>query len=126
MAEGEYTTRELLLAAQSAMANTRAAAVRVIARLLALHENQSGDDAKAEAERLLNGALGVPATEPSDDSGPLRDGWQISIGPGHAGFGCYAHMTEYPDEGAVCLATFDPAEYPDATAGVALPDGAKQ
>jgi len=27
-------------------------------------------------------------------------------------------MTEHPDEGAVCLATFDPKDYPDATAGV--------
>lgn len=67
-------------------------------------------------------AHGVREDAPSADAevgeGPLRDGWQVSIGPGHAGYGCYAHMTEYPEEGAVCLATFDPSEYPDAADGV--------
>lgn len=69
------------------------------------------------------GTAGVEACGEPDDGGPLREGWQVSIGPGHAGFGCYAHMTEYPDEGAVCLATFDPKEYPDAAAGVGGNDG---
>lgn len=55
--------------------------------------------------------------EPSDNGeGPLRQGWQVSIGPGHAGFGVYAHMTEYPEEGAVCLCTIDPRDHKQSRA----------
>lgn len=42
-------------------------------------------------------------SESAPSDGPLADGWQISVKHGHAGYGVYAHMTEYPEEGAVLL-----------------------
>jgi len=44
-------------------------------------------------------------TQAQDDEpeGPLVDGWQITLADGHAGYGVYAHMTDYPDEGAILL-----------------------
>lgn len=32
--------------------------------------------------------------------GPIAEGWQISIVDGHSGYGVYAHMPEYPEDGA--------------------------
>jgi hypothetical protein len=38
------------------------------------------------------------------EAGPLCDGWQASYSAdGHSGPGVYAHMTEYPEEGAVLI-----------------------
>jgi len=51
---------------------------------------------------LSRQAPAAPA-EAEDSDGPLVDGWQISVSRGHSGFGVYAHMTEYPEEGAVFL-----------------------
>jgi len=36
-------------------------------------------------------------------------GWQVSVTNGHSGYGVYAHMTEYPEEGAIFLLALDPA-----------------
>jgi hypothetical protein len=33
--------------------------------------------------------------------GPIAEGWQLTVGNGHSGFGIYAHMEEYPEEGAI-------------------------
>lgn len=44
-------------------------------------------------------ALNAQQGEPFSD-GPIAKGWQLSIANGHSGYGVYAHMTEYPDEGA--------------------------
>jgi hypothetical protein len=33
--------------------------------------------------------------------GPIAEGWQLTVGSGHSGFGIYAHMEEYPEEGAI-------------------------
>jgi hypothetical protein len=33
--------------------------------------------------------------------GPIAEGWQLTVGHGHSGFGIYAHMEEYPEEGAI-------------------------
>jgi len=52
----------------------------------------------------------------SSGSGPLRDGWSMMVGPGHAGFGVYAVMDAHPDKGALCLAVIDPKDYADAAA----------
>lgn len=58
-----------------------------------------------------------PELQPEEDTGgPLRDGWQIAVGPGHSGYGVYAFFTEYPEEGAVCLATVDPSDVSKAPA----------
>ena len=69
----------------------------------------------ANVQKKFMEVNGLALEEAQEDGGPLRDGWHIMIGPGHAGYGAYAVMTEYPDEGSVCLATFDPKEYPDAS-----------
>lgn len=42
-----------------------------------------------------------------DAGGPLREGWQIMVGPGHSGYGVYAVFAEYPDEGSVCLCNIE-------------------
>lgn len=52
-------------------------------------------------------ALATPPaaqTDSPDDGRPIREGWQVTVADGHAGFGAYAHLTEYPDEGAIFLA----------------------
>jgi hypothetical protein len=33
--------------------------------------------------------------------GPIAEGWQLTVGYGHSGFGIYAHMEEYPEEGSI-------------------------
>lgn len=48
----------------------------------------------------------APAPEAKPEyfgDGPLVDGWELSISKGRSGYGVYAHMTDYPDEGAVFL-----------------------
>lgn len=60
----------------------------------------------------------APVAQPSGDDdagGPLHEGWQIMVGPGHSGYGVYAVFAEYPEEGSVCLATIDPSEIAKAT-----------
>lgn len=48
------------------------------------------------------------SAEPTDDGGPIREGWQITVADGHSGYGVYAHMDEYPEEGAVLIAAIPP------------------
>jgi hypothetical protein len=44
--------------------------------------------------------------------GPVADGWQLSVTDGHSGYSVYAHMTEYPEEGAVLLLSIAPPQAP--------------
>ena len=44
--------------------------------------------------------LQQPAQEPV---GPIADGWSINFSNGHSGLGVYAHLDEYPEEGAILL-----------------------
>jgi hypothetical protein len=37
------------------------------------------------------------------EGNPIKDGWQLSVADGHSGYGVYAHMDEYPEEGAILL-----------------------
>ena len=39
----------------------------------------------------------------SQESNPIKDGWKLSVADGHSGYGVYAHMEEYPEEGAFLL-----------------------
>ena len=55
---------------------------------------KKNDALKAELAALQN----------QEPAGPLVTGWQITLSNGHSGYGAYAHMTEYPEEGAVFLA----------------------
>ena len=57
-------------------------------------------EAAKEIERLEAELAAIRAHSPE---GPLLDGWQITLSDGHTGYGVYAHMTEYPDEGAIFL-----------------------
>ena len=36
-------------------------------------------------------------------NGPINEGWQITVAHGHSGYGVYAHMEDYPEEGAVLV-----------------------
>ena len=54
--------------------------------------------------------------------GPLVEGWQLTMSDGHAGFGVYAHMTEYPDEGAIFLLAAGAQPYSDSTAELSVGD----
>jgi hypothetical protein len=48
--------------------------------------------------------------EPDDAcEGPICHGWEVSVADGHAGWGVYAHMSVYPEEGAVFLCAIPPA-----------------
>jgi hypothetical protein len=53
-----------------------------------------------EAIKALRQAI---AELESQESNPIKDGWQLSVGDGHSGYGVYAHMEEYPEEGAFLL-----------------------
>lgn len=56
----------------------------------------------ADAEKLgLYEASTQQAAEPQ--AGPIAEGWQLSLTEGHSGYGAYAHMDEYPEEGAVLV-----------------------
>lgn len=39
--------------------------------------------------------------------GPIAEGWQLTVGYGHSGFGIYAHLTEYPEEGSIFWRTLN-------------------
>ena len=39
----------------------------------------------------------------SQESNPIKDGWKLSVANGHSGYGVYAHMDDYPEEGAFLL-----------------------
>jgi hypothetical protein len=54
-------------------------------------------------ENLDTAIQEAEATPKQDEEGPLVDGWQITLADGHAGYGVYAHMTDYPDEGAIFI-----------------------
>ena len=70
-------------------------------------EHCGGDPSDRQVKYLLDAldAEDDNAQDRSDHDGPLCPGWQVTIGPGHSGFGAYAHLSEYPDEGAVLLAS---------------------
>ena len=38
-----------------------------------------------------------------EPDGPIADGWCINFANGHSGMGVYAHMDDYPEEGAILL-----------------------
>jgi len=72
---------------------------------------QEGADRAAIYRAMLSAAPAQPEASADDKSGPLMEGCQISVANGHSGFGAYANMTEYPEEGAVflCAAPEQPA-----------------
>lgn len=99
---------------------------------IANHDWRGGWDACRNRCRELVEQVAAPASPSvegagseaeTNDSGPLREGWSIMVGPGHAGFGAYAVLDESHDAGAVCLATFDPSEYPNAAPASPSPAG---
>ena len=49
-------------------------------------------------------ALDKKAEQPAQQqNGPINEGWQITVAHGHSGYGVYAHMEDYPEEGAVLV-----------------------
>ena len=60
------------------------------------------------AENMLR-ALSISPQSTSDEDeeaeSPIAPGWSYTVGDGHDGFGCYAHSIEYPEEGAVKIAS---------------------
>ena len=89
----------------------------------------------AEAEKQINALKGQawhegkcpvcgtvdPAETEKQDSNPIKDGWQLSVADGHSGYGVYAHMDEYPEEGAILLMPI--AEKQEPVDGVVLREG---
>ena len=56
--------------------------------------------------------------EPVNDS-PINEGWQITVANGHSGYGVYAHMEDYPEEGAVLVQAIEqPAQQQEPVARV--------
>lgn len=49
------------------------------------------------------------AEQPPQQDGPINNGWKISVSHGHSGYGVYAHMEDYPEEGAELI---QPIEQP--------------
>lgn len=63
---------------------------------------------QAMAEGIAIGRASAPeVTRVSDEEAesPVAPGWTYTVGDGHDGFGCYAHNTDYPEEGAVKIAS---------------------
>ncbi len=57
----------------------------------------------AECYRVIGKLLKTIEDMESKESNPIKDGWQLSVADGHSGYGVYAHMNEYPEEGAFLL-----------------------
>lgn len=63
------------------------------------------------AQQWLDWALSVvtvhapprPPAPVQEQDGPITEGWNINFSNGHSGLGVYAHMDEYPEEGAILL-----------------------
>lgn len=58
-------------------------------------------------------AGGFPMEQPAQQQdGPINEGWQITVAHGHSGYGVYAHMEDYPEEGAVLVQAIEqPAQH---------------
>ncbi|CAB4123565.1 hypothetical protein UFOVP48_33 [uncultured Caudovirales phage] len=57
-----------------------------------------------EIKRLVNVIGGMALAQiPQEQEGPIADGWSINFSNGHSGLGVYAHLDEYPEEGAILL-----------------------
>lgn len=65
-------------------------------------------EAYDKAVEALAQARAEQAEPQPEQDGPIVDGWQLSVADGHSGHGVYAHMTEYPDEGAVLVLPITP------------------
>jgi len=50
-----------------------------------------------------------------DTDSPISDGWELTVSDGHAGYGVYAHMTEYPEEGAILVLSMERGETANMT-----------
>lgn len=62
---------------------------------------QNVDDIDKKVITSLREAL---AEQPAQQqNGPINEGWQITVAHGHSGYGVYAHMEDYPEEGAVLV-----------------------
>jgi len=57
----------------------------------------------ADVVERLKAYTTPPAAPVQEPEGPLAEGWCINFANGHSGFGVYAHMDEYPEEGAILL-----------------------
>ena len=55
-------------------------------------------------EDTINEAL---AEQPAQQDGPVNEGWQLTVANGHSGYGVYAHMEDYPEEGAVLVQSIE-------------------
>jgi len=49
----------------------------------------------------------VLAEQPAQQDGPVNEGWQLTVANGHSGYGVYAHMEDYPEEGAVLVQSIE-------------------
>ena len=45
--------------------------------------------------------------QPAQQDMPINEGWHITVVNGHSGYGVYAHMEDYPEEGAVLVQAID-------------------
>jgi hypothetical protein len=76
-----------------------------------------------QAETILWQAKRIAELE-SQESNPIKDGWKLSVADGHSGYGVYAHMEEYPEEGAFLLLPIKELESQEPVATVTSETGA--
>jgi hypothetical protein len=73
----------------------------------------------SELNKTVNAlTVAIAEAEKQENSGPINDGWLLSVSDGHSGRGVYAYMTEYPEEGAVFLMPIAEAEKQEPVAWV--------
>jgi len=71
---------------------------------LALEALENGDVPTPEnLGKNLDAITAIKEALAQPEQEPINDGWQITFANGHSGFGVYAHMDEYPEEGSSLL-----------------------
>jgi hypothetical protein len=76
--------------------------IEVLKQMVEALEWCHGGEPIGTAEAIKAGKQAIAELE-SQESNPIKDGWKLSVANGHSGYGVYAHMNEYPEEGAVLL-----------------------
>jgi hypothetical protein len=73
-------------------------------------DHLTGYERKRFVMDALRQAIEQAEQAQSVNDGPINDGWQLSISHGHSGYGVYANMDEYPEEGAVLVLPIEQAQ----------------
>jgi hypothetical protein len=63
----------------------------------------AGDCGQPHNQKEMRDFLTAQPAPVQEQDGPITEGWSIHFSNGHSGLGVYAHLDEYPEEGAILL-----------------------